>query len=292
MVREAVRLLVTEPGDWICDATVGSGGHTAAILEVLGSEGRLIGLDQDARALQRTAARLGDQGGRLILRHANFRDLVDVVRPLAPQGLDGLLLDLGVSSEQIDEPSAGFSFMAPGPLSMTMDPDRHPDAAELVNTASLEQLTEWLREYGDVRGAGRIARAIVAARPLRTTADLVQAVQRGGAWLPADQARIFQAVRIATNDEMGALDAALEAMDGLLKPGGRAVVIAYHSGEDRRVKRHFTPVEFGKPLPWEPEPVKRWQMLTKGALKPTEAEVAENSRSRSARLRAARRVGA
>lgn len=292
MVEEAVRLLVSGPGDWICDATVGSGGHAAAILEVLGSEGRLIGVDQDPRALQRTGDRLIDQRERLILRRANFRDLVDVVRPLAPQGLDGLLLDLGVSSEQLDDPAAGFSFMTPGPLAMTMDPDRHPDAGELVNTASTEQLREWLRDYGDVRGAGRIARAIVDARPLSTTTDLLAAVQRGGAWQPADQARIYQAIRIAVNDEMGALDAALEGLDTLLKPGGRAVVISYHSGEDRRVKRFFTPVVTGKPLPWLPQAERRWELLTKGALKPTEAEVSRNSRSRSARMRAARRVGA
>lgn len=287
-----MRLLVTGPGDWICDATVGSGGHAAAILEVLGSEGRLIGVDQDPRALQRTADRLIDQRERLILRQGNFRDLVDVVQPLAPQGLDGLLLDLGVSSEQIDDPAAGFTYMAPGPLVMTMDPACHPDARELVNTASIDQMTEWLRTHGNVRAAARVAREIAAARPLTTTTDLVKAAQRGGAGLPADLARVFQTIRIVVNDEMGALEQALEALDALLKPGGRAVVIAYHSGEDRRVKRHFAPVVSGKPLPWVPQPEKRWQLLTKGALRPTGAEVAGNSRSRSARLRAARKVGA
>lgn len=289
MAQEVVSLLVGGPDDWICDATVGSGGHAAAILEVLGPGGRLIGLDQDPRALERTARHLAGHDERLLLRRANFRDMVDVVRPLAPQGLDGILLDLGVSSEQIDDPASGFSFMAAGPLAMTMDPERHPDAAELVNSISTDELATLLREYGDVRGAGRIARAIVAARPLATTADLAAAARRGGAFMAADQARVFQAVRIAVNDEMGALEQALLGMGELLKPGGRAVVIAYHSGEDRRVKRFFHPVEFGKPLPWDPEPGRRWELLTKGALKPGAGEVARNSRSRSARVRAARR---
>jgi 16S rRNA (cytosine1402-N4)-methyltransferase len=291
MKEEVVRLLVTGPDDWICDATVGSGGHAAAILGFLGSKGRLIGLDRDPRALERARGALAGFGDRVILRAANFRDMVDVVLPLAPDGVDGVLLDLGVSSEQIDDPEAGFSFGSCGPLSMAMDPGRHPDAADLLNELPLPELVELLSELGDVRPARRVARAIVEARPLSTTADLAAAARRGGAGRPDELARVFQAVRIAVNDERGALAGALASLDRVLKPGGRVVVLAYHSGEDRVVKRFFSPPRTGKPLPWAPVEPERWELLTKGASKSSPAEVGRNSRSRSARLRAARRVG-
>lgn len=291
MKEEVVRLLVTGPDDWICDATVGSGGHAAAILGFLGPKGRLIGLDRDPRALDRARANLAGFGDRVILRASNFRDMVDVVLPLAPDGVDGVLLDLGVSSEQIDDPAAGFSFESRGPLSMAMDPGHHPDAADLLNSTPLPDLVRLLQELGDVRPARRVARAIVEARPLVATADLAAAARRGGAAKPAEMARVFQAVRIAVNDELESLAGALASLEKVLKPGGRVVVLAYHSGEDRLVKRFLSPPRTGKPPAWLPDEPGRWELLTRGALKPSPAEVGRNSRSRSARLRAARRIG-
>jgi len=292
MVREVAGYLVASPDDVICDATVGSGGHAAAVLEALGPGGRLIGLDRDSRALARARANLAGYGERVLLAQANFRDLAATVRSLAPQGVDGVLLDLGVSSEQLDEPGAGFSFQSEGPLSMTMEPGRHPDAGDLLNTATEEELARLLAENGDVRGARRVARAIVKSRPFETTADLTAAARRGGAGRPEDLARVFQAVRIAVNDEFGALKAALNGLEEMVRPGGRVVVLSYHSGEDRIVKRFFSPVKMGKPLPWPAEDERRtWRLLTRGAVTPSEEEVAANSRSRSARLRAARREG-
>jgi 16S rRNA (cytosine1402-N4)-methyltransferase len=293
MAKEIVDLLVTGTEEWIVDATVGSGGHAAALLGAMGPGGRLIGLDQDRRALTRAAAALAGFGERALLRRANFRNMAEVVSSLAPGGVDGVLMDLGVSSEQIDDPGSGFSFQTEGPLSMTMDPDRRPDAAELVNTIDRDELARVLREYGDVRNPRRVADAIVASRPLGTTNDLKLAARRAGAGRPEDLARVFQAVRIAVNDERGALDLALASLEKIVRPGGRVAILSYHSGEDRAVKRFFTPTSFEKPLPWSPAETteKKWERLTKGVLKPSEAEVARNSRSRSARLRAVRRVG-
>ncbi len=292
MAREVVGLLVASPDDRICDATVGSGGHAAVILEALGPRGFLIGLDRDARALERTRANLAGHGERFVLQASNFRDMRQAVLPFAPEGVDGVLLDLGVSSEQLDDPGAGFSFQSAGPLSMSMEPGRRPDARDLLNTADEEELARILKENGDVRGARRVARAIVRARPLDTTADLSGAASKGGAGRPEDLARVFQAVRIAVNDEFGALKAALEGLYDMVRPGGRVVVLSYHSGEDRIVKRFFSPVTMGKPMPWPaadtPAP---WRLLTRGAVTPSQEELAENSRSRSARLRAARREG-
>lgn len=292
MAREVVGLLVATPDDLICDATVGSGGHAAVILEALGPGGCLIGLDRDPRALERTRANLAGYGERLVLKESNFRDLADAVRPLAPDGVDGVLLDLGVSSEQLDDPGAGFSFQSAGPLSMSMEPGRHPDARDLLNTETEEELARILKENGDVRAARRVARAIVRARPLVTTADLSAAASKGAAGRPEDLARVFQAVRIAVNDEFGALRTVLNGLNELVRPGGRVVVLSYHSGEDRIVKRFFSPVTMGKPMPWpaadEPAP---WDLLTRGAVTPSQEEVAGNSRSRSARMRAARRQG-
>lgn len=292
MAREVVRWLVTGEAGWICDATVGSGGHAEVILEAMRPEGRLIGLDQDPRALDRARRHLARFGDRVILRATNFRHLAEVVPTIVPEGVDGVLMDLGVSSEQIDEPDAGFSYRSPGPLSMAMDPDRRPNAADLVNELTVDELAGILAEFGDVRRPGRVARAIVQGRPYALTGDLVRVLERSGAGRPEELSRIFQSLRIAVNQELDALREALAGLERVIRPGGRVVVIAYHSGEDRTVKRFFAPVRFDRPLPWLPaeEAAPRWEVLFRGALKPGEAEVAVNSRSRSARLRAARRV--
>jgi 16S rRNA (cytosine1402-N4)-methyltransferase len=293
MPEQVVRLLTSGRHDLICDATLGSGAHAEAILDATGPGGVLIGLDRDPRALDRARVNLARFGDRVIYRLANFRNLAEVLPPVAPEGVDGVLLDLGVSSEQIDDAASGFSFMREGPLSMVMSVGHRPDAADLIRDSSVEELAAILGDFGDVRRPFRVAKAIKGTLPMKTTHDLAAAARRGGAGRPEDLARVFQALRIAVNDERGALDSALQSMEQVLRPGGCLCVISYHSGEDRMVKRFLSPPVTGKPLPWRP--VERdggaWELLARGALKPAPNEVAENSRSRSARLRAARRIG-
>ena len=291
MVREVVEYLATPGARWFVDATLGSGGHAEAILDVVGPEGRLVGLDRDARALARARHNLSRFGDRVVLREANFRNLAATVLPLVPDGVDGVVMDLGVSSEQLDEPGAGFSYRASGPLSLTMEPDARPDARDLVNTLEEADLVRILEEYGDVRRARGMARSLIRRRPLATTLDLVAAAADAGLARPEELSRITQALRIAVNREFEALEAGLADLLRIVKPGGVAAVISYHSGEDRIVKRFFTPVVIGKPLPWTPDDRagRRWESLTRGARKPSREEVGENVRSRSARLRAARR---
>lgn len=292
MAREVVRWLVTGEAGWICDGTVGSGGHAEVILEAMRPDGRLIGLDQDPRALERARAHLSRFGDRVTLRAANFRQLAEVVLPIVPEGVDGVLMDLGVSSEQLDEPDAGFSYRSPGPLSMAMDPGRRPNAADLVNQLPHGELTRLLAEFGDVRQPGRVARAICQGRPIQLTSELVRVLERAGAGRPDELSRVFQALRIAVNQEFDALREALSALESVVRPGGRVAIIAYHSGEDRMVKQFLAPARFDRPLPWLPaeESAPRWELLFRGALKADESEVAINPRSRSARLRVARRV--
>jgi len=304
MVREVIQHLVTPGARILVDATLGSGGHAAALLEAMGPDGRLIGLDRDARALERARLNLARFGERVVFRQSNFRSMADVVLPLvggggipgsdaiAGGGVDGVLMDLGVSSEQLDRPDAGFSYRVDGPLSLAMEPGWHPDAADLVNELPEAELVRVFGEYGDVRRPRSLVRSIVARRPLATTFDLVRAASAVGAGRPEELSRIFQALRIQVNDEFESLRAGLAGLTLMLRPGGRAVVISYHSGEDRIVKQFFTPVTLGKPLPWLPKDgsAHRWIGLSRGAQKPAGDEVAVNVRSRSARLRAAQRA--
>lgn len=298
MVREVVQHLVAPGIRTLVDATIGSGGHAAALLEAMGPEGRLVGLDRDARALDRARQNLARFGEQVVFRQSNFRSMAEVVLPLVdggwiPRGgVDGVLMDLGVSSEQLDRPDAGFSYRVDGPLSLAMEPGWHPDAADLVNELSEMEMVRVFKEYGDVRRPKSLVRSIVARRPLTTTFDLVRAANVVGAGRPEELSRIFQALRIQVNDEFESLRAGLSGLASILRPGGRAVVIAYHSGEDRIVKQFFTPVTLGKPLPWLPKDgsAHRWIGLSRGAQKPAGDEVAVNVRSRSARLRAAQRA--
>jgi len=291
MVREVIQHLVAGGARIVVDATVGSGGHAAALLDALGPEGRLIGLDRDARALERAQEYLARFGERVILRQSNFRSMAEVVLPLVggggtPRGgVDGVLMDLGVSSEQLDQPDAGFSYRVDGPLSLAMEPGGHPDAADLVNELPEMELIRIFGEYGDVRRPRALVRSILARRPLVTTFELVRAASSVGAGRPEELSRIFQALRIAVNDEFDSLRAGLAGLEAMLNPGGRAVVIAYHSGEDRIVKQFFTPVTLGKPLPWLPGggSAHRWIGLSRGAQKPTGDEVTVNVRSPEAR---------
>ena len=293
MVREVLQYLIGEDSRIVVDATVGSGGHASAILDAMGPTGRLIGLDRDARALERAQQTLARYGERAVLRQANFRSMADVVGPLQGGGVDGVLMDLGVSSEQLDRPDAGFSYRVDGPLSLAMEPGSHPDAADLLNSLSESELVRILDEYGDVRRARALARSVARRRPVATTFDLVKAAEAVGAGRPDELSRIFQALRIAVNDEFQSLEEGLAGLERIVRPGGRVVVISYHSGEDRIVKKFFTPVTLGKPLPWLPADgsAHRWTSLHRGAVKPAADEVAVNVRSRSARLRAAQRAG-
>jgi len=306
LVAQCLELLDAAPGRLVVDATLGDGGHAEAILERTAPGGHLIGLDRDPAALRIAAARLGRFGARVTLEHASFRELGAVLARLAIGSVDGVLFDLGVSSRQLDMPERGFRFAeasaAATPLDMRMDPSVGPSAAELLARASEAELESWLREYGELPGARRLARTLVERRrqrPLRTTADLLAAIAQarvGGGRRHHPATLVFQALRIAVNDELPALAEGLEAAIAALAPGGRLCVIAYHSLEDRLVKRTFEQEQRGCVCP-PTSPVcrcgrrPRLERLTRRPIRPDEAEIAQNPRARSARLRAARRIG-
>lgn len=302
---ECLHWLALRPGADVVDGTVGGGGHAAAILERTAPDGRLVALDLDPEALAAAAERLREHGDRVILAHASFRRMREVLDAKGIDAVDGVLLDLGVSSHQLDAAERGFRFggeRAPDtPLDMRMDPSAGPTAAELLRDASFETLHGWFREHADLPGARRLARAIVESRdrrPLRTAQDLLELIRasgvgRGRRHHPATQ--VFQAVRIAVNDELGALRDGLGAAIACLRPGGRLVVVAYHSAEDRIVKRRFRDEAKGCSCP-PAQPVctcggrVRLRVLTRRPVRPGAEEVRRNPRARSARLRAAERV--
>ncbi|MEM7409288.1 MAG: 16S rRNA (cytosine(1402)-N(4))-methyltransferase RsmH [Myxococcota bacterium] len=303
--RESLEWLGLAAGANVVDGTVGGGGHAAAILEKTGPDGRLIGLDRDPDALAAATERLRPFADRVELVHASFRDLTAVLRARGVDQVDAVLLDLGVSSYQLDTASRGFRFAADTaaetPLDMRMDPSEGPSAADLLARASEEQLADWFRRYADLRGARRLARALVTARreaPLRTAGDLIRVVEEariGGGRRHHPATLVFQALRIATNDELGALTDGLEAAIDALRPGGRLVVLAYHSAEDRVVKHGFRDAARGCVCPPE-VPLcmcggrPRLRILTRRPLQPGDDEIAANPRARSAKLRAAERL--
>jgi 16S rRNA (cytosine1402-N4)-methyltransferase len=307
LVVEVVTMLAPAPGSLQLDATVGGGGHTERILEATDPDGRLLGLDADGAAIARVDRRLRPRfGDRLVLRRANFRELA-VVAPAAGFGaVDGALFDLGLSSFQLADAERGFGIRTGGPLDMRFDPARGVPAAELLATLDAAELTALFRRFGEEPQAARIARAIVDARrtaPLRTAEELVALVERVAPHGPRGRRRIhpatrvFQALRIAVNEELDALEAGLAAAVDLLRPGGRLVVLSYHSLEDRIVKRFIAAERRGCTCP--PElPVcvcgrnPRLRLVTHPSLTPSAAEIAANPRSRSARLRAAERIAA
>jgi 16S rRNA (cytosine1402-N4)-methyltransferase len=299
MVDRIVDLMAPVPSGVVVDATVGGGGHAAALLAAH-DHLRLIGIDQDPDALTAAAERLAPFGDRAVLRRARFDRIADVVGELGEAGISGALFDLGVSSPQFDRPERGFSYRHDGPLDMRMDPTQPQTAADVVNSYTQEALEGVLRRYGDERYARRIARAIVEARPVETTLELAGVVRdaipaparrRGGH--PAR--RTFQALRIEVNEELALLAPSIDAAIDLLVPGGRGAVLAYHSGEDRIVKDRFRRAATGdcQCPPGEPcrcgaRPTAR--LLRAGAWKPSADEVAANPRAASARLRALERL--
>lgn len=314
MGSEIVRLFAHVPPGLLVDATLGGGGH-AALLLAARPDCTLLGLDRDPAALDAARARLEVFGDRVTLRHARFDRLATVMTTLnttphsatrgtasedRPARVSGVLFDLGVSSPQLDQPERGFSYRHDGPLDMRMDPTEPWSAADVVNGYSLDELTRVLRDHGDERYAHRIARAIVAARPLETTAELAEIVRdaipaparrRGGH--PAK--RTFQAIRIEVNRELEILADALRTAVDVTAPGGRIAVLSYHSGEDRIVKATFRQAATGgcecpPGLPCVCGAVRTVRLVRAGATKPTEIEVAANPRAESARLRAVEKL--
>jgi len=304
MVDEVLDYLAPGPGKVFIDATVGGGGHAERLAEAAGPDGRVLGIDRDRAALEASARRLGRFGGRVTLVRARFSEIGRAAGEAGLDPCDGILFDLGVSSGQLDPEERGFSFHGEGPLDMRMDPaGGGPTAADLVNTLSRAELARIIRDYGEERWAGRIAAFVVRSRensPIRTADRLVEIIKeaipararRSG---PHPARRTFQALRIAVNDELAELEKALAQVPGLLKSGGRVVVIAYHSLEDRRVKKFFREAERGCVCPPDlpecrcgREPTLR--VLTRRPVRPSSREVEENPRSRSARLRAAERL--
>ncbi len=299
LLQEVLDVLAPHPGGAYIDATLGGGGHAEAILQASSPDGRLLGLDADPRAIQRVRARLAPFGHRAVLVQANFRHLATVARAQGFSQVDGILFDLGVSSYHFDEADQGFSFRKEGPLDMRLDPTQGPSAADIVNTLDADDLADILYRYGEERRSRRIARAIVAHRPITTTTQLAEIVvraigRRPGARLhPAT--RTFQALRIYVNDELGALEAALPQALDLLKPGGVLAVITFHSLEDRIVK-HFLRQESRDCICPPHTPIctcghrAQIQLIHRKGLVPSPDEIARNPRSRSARLRAARKM--
>lgn len=293
-----VEALAVRADGTYADATYGRGGHSGALVERLGPRGRLLALDRDPDAVAHARARFADDP-RVVVRQGNFADLAAHLAALGWDGLAGALLDLGVSSPQLDDPARGFSFSADGPLDMRMDPGVGVSAGQWLDHVGEAELTAVLRDYGEERHARRIAAAIVAARhvaPLRSTAALV-AVVRGAVPRPDPHkhvaTRTFQALRIAVNDELGALRTGLAAAHRALEPGGRLVVLSFHSLEDRIVKRYFRE-HAGRP-PGRTEPqraiVPATLRLVGGAVRADRDQQRANPRARSAVLRVAERLG-
>ena len=295
--HEIVELLAARAGALVLDGTCGGGGHAELILQT-GAD--VLGLDQDPDAIAHAGERLAPFGGRVSLRQANFREATTVLDELGIMSLGGAVLDLGVSSRQLENGERGFSIMRNGPLDMRMDPRRELTAAEVVNTYGEEELTQIFRDLGEEPAARRIASQLVKQRkttPFRETMQLAKAVEkivwRHGRKHPATQ--VFQALRMEVNDELGALEEGLRAIISRLEPGARIAVITFHSLEDRIVKNSFRDRsrEFLDRPEWpEPRPNPDYQLrlITNKPIEPGENEQRTNPRSRSAKLRVAERI--
>ena len=290
LLKEAIDFLAVRRGATIIDATVGLGGHSCEIARRLGAPGHLIGLDKDPAALEVARSKLvvgrssvGEPDWpQVTLIHRSFADLAnDERRPAC----DGILADLGVSSLQFDSPARGFSFQAEGPLDMRMDPHSEPTAEQVVNRFDERELADVIYEFGEERRSRRIARAIVRSRPIRSTTQLAQIISAAARPMNRERThpatRTFQALRIFVNHELDDLRALMGAAPQLLRPGGRLVIISFHSLEDRIVKDALRAGSIKD---------KYFRILTKKPVRASEAEVQRNPRARSAKLRAAERV--
>jgi 16S rRNA (cytosine1402-N4)-methyltransferase len=277
MAAEVLEYLAVRPEGVYVDATAGLGGHTGLIAERLAG-GLVIANDRDPLSLEQARVNTAAWGGRIRFHHGDFTSLAEALREAGAAAADGLLADLGVSRYQLTEPGRGFSFLSDGPLDMRMDTTRGTTAAELVNYTAEKALADLIFQFGEERRARKVARAIVRARPIRSTLHLAgvveRAVARTGRLHPAT--RTFMALRMAVNDEPGQLDRLLEALPSLVAGGGRAVIISFMSIDDRKVKERF------RSLAREGRAV----LLTKHPVPPSDEEVAQNPPSRSAKLRA------
>ena len=285
LLEEVLEYLNVRPGGVICDATLGLAGHSSEIAKRLGGRGKLIGFDRDPEAmeaakvrLEEVKAELGDEMPEVVFEPRAFSEASSVIEP---GSLDGLLADFGVSSLQLDEAHRGFSFRTDGPLDMRMDTRTGETAEQVVNQEDENELADLIYEFGEERRSRRIARAIVRARPITTTAELAQIVSAAAPSMKGDKihpaTRTFQALRIRVNNELGEIQSLLKSAGSLLKPGGRLVLISFHSLEDRLVKDAFR--EAGR--------AKVFEVLTKKPVVAGEQEQMRNPRSRSAKMRAA-----
>jgi 16S rRNA (cytosine1402-N4)-methyltransferase len=289
LFEDALQYLNVRPGGVVCDATLGLGGHSAEIARRLGGRGRLICFDRDQQAMEQARRRfdglnaeLGAEMPEVVFEPRAFSEAGEVI---AKGSLDGLLADFGVSSLQLDEAHRGFSFRHDGPLDMRMDPRTGESAGQVVNQEDENVLADLIYEYGDERRSRRIARAIVRARPISTTAELARVISAAAPPMKGDKihpaTRTFQAIRIRVNDELGEIRSLLKSAGTLLRPGGRLVLISFHSLEDRLVKDAFK--EF--------KDAGSFEILTKKPVVAGEQESLRNPRSRSAKLRAAEKTG-
>lgn len=303
LLKECIELLDIKAGGVYIDGTLGMGGHSEAILKRLGPGGRLAALDRDPSAVERAGKRLSSYGARFTAVHANFRDLDKVMKELGIEKADGMLFDLGVSSPQLDEAERGFSYMSDAPLDMRMDNSGGTDAAFIINRWPEKELARIFREYGEERYASRAAAAVVRAREsgeIKSTLELAEIIR--GAMPPAalrekqhPAKRCFQAVRIAVNDELSAISEMMEKAPDLLRPGGRLAVISFHSLEDRIVKNAIQSREHGCTCPREAPVctcgfVQSLRSVTRRPVTAGAEELADNPRSRSAKLRVAERI--
>ena len=288
LLKDAIEFLHVRTGTTVADCTLGMAGHAAEIVRRLGAQGHLIGFDRDPEALalakeqlENVANELGSQAPKITLIGEAFSS---IARHVEPASLDGILADFGISSLQLGEAQRGFSFSADGVLDMRMDTRQGPTAAQVVNEASEHELANLIYEYGEERRSRRIARAIVRARPIRTTAELAGIISAAAPSMKGDKihpaTRTFQALRIRVNDELGEIRTLLESAPSLLKPGGRLVTISFHSLEDRLVKDALR--EAGRAGIYE--------VLTKKPVVAEEQEQMRNPRSRSAKMRAAEKL--
>src|SRR5580658_7739419 len=288
LLEEVLEYLNVRSGGVICDATLGLAGHSSEIAKRLGGKGKLIGFDRDPEAMAMAKARLGEVKAELgsempevVLEPRAFSEAANVIEP---GSLDGLLADFGVSSLQLDEAHRGFSFRTDGPLDMRQDTRQGETAEQVVNQEDEEELANLIYEFGEERRSRRIARAIVRARPISTTAELARVISGAAPPIYGEKihpaTRTFQAIRIRVNDELGEIRSLLESAGSLLKPGGRLVLISFHSLEDRLVKDGFK----------EAKDAGIFEVLTKKPVIAGDAETRRNPRSRSAKLRAAEKL--
>lgn len=300
---EIMEIMAPKPGEFFVDCTLGGGGHSKGFLERTGPDGLLIGIDQDSDALVAARQNLRPYDGRIMLVHSNYSNLDQILQDYAPEGVDGILFDIGVSSHQLDEAERGFSYMQDAPLDMRMDQTQSLDAWQVVNTYGEEDLQRILKDYGEERWAKRIAKFLVEFRskkPIDTTGELVDIIKRAipkGAREEGSHPakRTFQAIRIEVNNELGVLNRTIQVAANHLKKGGRLGIISFHSLEDRIVKEQFRYLASDCICPPELpicqcDKVSEVKILTRKPVTASPEELARNSRAKSAKFRAVEKI--